>query len=59
MKSSLQWPLTLHLSMFLRCIEMLGTEAQQKEWFDKAFNFEIFGCYAQTELGHGSDVQNL
>lgn len=22
-------------------------------------NCEIIGCYAQTELGHGSDVQNL
>lgn len=38
---------------------MLGTQTQQKEWFEKAYNFEIFGCYAQTEIGHGSDVQNL
>ena len=22
-------------------------------------NFKIMGCYAQTELGHGSDVQSL
>ena len=37
----------------------MGTEAQQAEWFEKAVTFKIWGCYAQTELGHGSDVQNL
>lgn len=37
----------------------MGTEAQQEAWYKKAINFEIIGCYAQTELGHGSDVQNL
>lgn len=42
------WPLTIHVTMFLSCLEMMGTETQQKEWAEKAFNFEIFGCYAQT-----------
>lgn len=23
------------------------------------YSYEIIGCYCQTELGHGSDVQNL
>jgi acyl-CoA oxidase len=45
--------------MFVRCIEIMGTEAQQEEWYKKAMFAEIIGCYAQTELGHGSDVQNL
>ena len=25
----------------------------------KIYNLDIFGCYAQTEIGHGSDIQNL
>jgi acyl-CoA oxidase len=45
--------------MFIKCIEFLGTETQQEEWYKKAVAYEIIGCYAQTELGHGSDVQNL
>jgi len=27
--------------------------------FMKAMNYEIIGCYAQTELGHGSNVRGL
>ena len=40
-------------------IETLCSEKQQKKWaslFNKSF---CFGAYAQTELGHGSDVQSL
>ena len=40
-------------------IAVLCTESQKKKWlplFDTAF---VFGAYAQTELGHGSDVQSL
>jgi len=32
---------------------------QQEKWVSKAVNYEIFGCYAQTELGHGSNVRGL
>lgn len=28
-------------------------------FFNPALKGEIIGCYAQTELGHGSDIQNL
>jgi acyl-CoA oxidase len=28
-------------------------------YFTKALNYEIIGCYAQTELGHGSNVRGL
>ena len=59
MRTHVQLPYTIHLTMFTRCLEIMGTESQQEEWFKRAMCAEIIGCYAQTELGHGSDVQNL
>jgi acyl-CoA oxidase len=37
----------------------MGNEEQVKQYLKKSVNFEIVGCYAQTELGHGSDVRSL
>lgn len=45
--------------MFAVSIDLLGTETQRKEFLDKCYSYEIVGCYAQTEIGHGSDVQSL
>jgi len=45
--------------MFIPTILNLGTEKQVERWVEKARAYEIIGCYAQTELGHGSDVQGL
>ncbi|XP_042401157.1 peroxisomal acyl-coenzyme A oxidase 1-like [Zingiber officinale] len=35
------------------------TDEQQKKWLPLAYKMQIIGCYAQTELGHGSNVQGL
>ena len=37
-----------HFGMFVKYIELMGTEAHQKMYLDKAINCEITGCYAQT-----------
>jgi acyl-CoA oxidase len=42
--------------MFLMTINNLGTEQQVEKWGVPAQNYRIHGCYAQTELGHGSNV---
>lgn len=41
------------------CIDLMGTDAQKKKWYEKWSNGDIVTAYAQTELGHGSDVQSL
>lgn len=36
-----------------------GTPEQHELFLRKAENYEFIGCYAQTELGHGSNVRGL
>lgn len=45
--------------MFIPAIKGQGTEEQQQKWLPVAYKMQIIGCYAQTELGHGSNVQGL
>ena len=45
-------PLGLHAAMFIPTLLMQGTEATE-HLLEKAIDFKIIGCYAQTELGHG------
>ena len=54
-----QTPLSLHAQMFLTTLDNLCDEEQRKRFYEPAVRGEIIGCYAQTELGHGSDIQRL
>jgi len=45
--------------IFAGTIAGQGNAEQQKYWLPKIWNFEITGSYAQTELGHGSNVRGL
>ena len=49
----------VHFGMFLKYIELMGTEEQKALYYEKARRCEITGSYAQTEVGHGSDVRSL
>lgn len=52
-------PLGLHLNMFTKMIEIMGTDEQQAKWLPLCKGLRMFGCYAQTEIGHGSNVAGL
>lgn len=46
-------PLDLHLGMFLPTLLNQATPEQMDRFFMPAWNLEIIGTYAQTEMGHG------
>ncbi|PVU94900.1 hypothetical protein BB561_002193 [Smittium simulii] len=52
-------PFRLHRSMFIPTLERQANEEQKKAFLLPARNYEIIGCYAQTEIGHGSNVRGL
>ncbi|XP_019862094.1 PREDICTED: peroxisomal acyl-coenzyme A oxidase 1-like [Amphimedon queenslandica] len=45
--------------MFVPTIEGQGNEEQKEKWLKISRNFDIIGCYAQTELGHGTFIRGL
>ncbi|WP_306366804.1 acyl-CoA dehydrogenase [Nocardiopsis sp. CC223A] len=52
-KMGVQW------GLFGGAIRALGTERHHTEYLPRVMSVELPGCFAMTETGHGSDVQNL
>lgn len=52
-------PTSVHHGMFESIVKVLGSDEQVKEHWDDIVAYKTLGCYAQTEIGHGSDVQSL
>ena len=52
-------PILLSFTMFMQSIKHLGSDAQVQKYYEPAALLNIIGCYAQTELGHGSNVAGL
>jgi acyl-CoA oxidase len=52
-------PTALHWVMFLPNIKSLCDDEQQAKWLPLCRDWRVIGCYAQTELGHGSNVRAL
>jgi len=45
--------------MFYLSVAHFSDEEQRAQWLPLVEEMKIHGCYAQTELGHGSFVQGL
>ncbi|KAK4494062.1 hypothetical protein PRZ48_014325 [Zasmidium cellare] len=52
-------PHHLNISLFKSAILEQCNEEQRAYWYPKLQAWEIIGAYAQTELGHGSNVRGL
>ncbi len=52
-------PYGLHESMFLITLRDQGNAEQHQKFLKPAEEYKFIGCYAQTELGHGSNVRGL
>ncbi|WP_153398305.1 acyl-CoA dehydrogenase family protein [Ornithinicoccus halotolerans] len=49
----------VHFGLFGGAIANLGTEHHHAELIPRLLSMELPGCFAMTEVGHGSDVQSL
>lgn len=49
----------LHTSMYWLAVENLASEEQKAVWMPQIRQVNHLGTYAQTELGHGSNVASL
>ena len=53
-------PIFNHLQTFLAAgFSSNASEEQMQQWGEKIKTFQMWGAYAQTELGHGSNFSKL
>ncbi|MEU3273485.1 acyl-CoA dehydrogenase [Saccharomonospora sp. NPDC006951] len=52
-KAGVQW------GLFGGAVQLLGTREHHDRYLPSIMNLDVPGCFAMTESGHGSDVQNL
>jgi hypothetical protein len=52
-------PVLLSVGVYYNVIDMFGSQEQREKWLEPCKRLHLIGCYAQTELGHGSNVAGL
>ena len=52
-------PYHLHMSLFAGAMRDQCSDEQRAYWLPKIDAWEVIGAYAQTELGHGSNVRGI
>jgi len=58
-KFGLTGPLSLHYGVFMSTLRSQTSKEQREWWLDAGYKLNFIGCYAQTELGWGSNVRAL
>jgi acyl-CoA oxidase len=56
---SLVIKLGVQFGLFAGSIQRLGTEYHHQKYLPEAASTTLMGCFAMTEIGHGSNVQGL